>query len=200
VKNGRVDYTKIDVAKLDNYLKAVAAAKVPADKNAAIALYVDAYNAIVLKAVLDNKRPRSVLDVKDFFDVKKYNVAGKTVSLNQLEKEVLNPFAKDPRTHMVLVCGAVGCPILEEKPFAGSDVNARLDAATKRYLAGPTGAVAESGALKLSMIFNWYKADFGGDAGVLAFVKKHLPADAAQKAGDAPKITFIDYNWTLNQQ
>jgi hypothetical protein len=154
----------------------------------------------VLRGVLDNKRPRSVLDVKGFFDDKKYKVAGQTVSLNQLEKEVLNPFAKDPRTHMVLVCAAVGCPILEEKPYAGSDIDARLDAATRRYLSGPTGAVAAANELKLSKIFDWYKADFGGDAGVVAFVKKHLPADAAAKAGDNPKVSYIEYNWTLNQQ
>lgn len=205
VANGRVAYASIDSAKLDLYLKAVGTAKVPEDRSQAIAFYVDAYNAYVLRAVLDHKRPRSVLDVKDFFDEKKYLVAGKTLSLNQLEKEQLNPFAKDPRTHFVLVCAAVGCPILEDKPYAGSDVNARLEAATRRYLSGPTGAIAETGALKLSMIFSWYAADFvgiegGGDPGVLSFVKKYLPAEASQKAGNAPKISYLDYNWTLNQQ
>lgn len=203
VKNGRVDYQAIaekDRSKLDAYLAAVARASVPSDKNAAIAMYIDAYNALVLKAVIDHKRPRSVLDVKGFFEAKTYEVAGKSVSLDQLEKKVINPLAKDPRTHMALVCGAVGCPILEERPYAGSDLNQRLDAAAARYLSGPTGALAADGELKLSKIFDWYKADFGGDGGVLAFVKKYLPAETLKKVGPSPKIAYLDYNWTLNQQ
>ena len=73
VKNGRVDYKGLadkDLKKLDSYVKALAAAKDPSDKNEAIAMYVDAYNAFVLKAVIDKGRPRSVLDKKDFFDEK----------------------------------------------------------------------------------------------------------------------------------
>lgn len=203
VKNGRVDYKGLgdkDLRKLDGYLDAVDEAKVPADRLQAIAFYVDAYNALVLRSVIKHGRPRSVLDVKDFFDEKIHRVAGKTVSLNQLEKEVLNPFAKDPRTHMVLVCGAVGCPILDPAPYTGSDVDARLDAAAQRYLAGPTGAVAKEGAVELSKIFDWYARDFGGENGVVAFVKRFLAPEASARVGAAPKVSFFDYNWTLNQQ
>lgn len=203
VKGGRVDYRAIsgaELKKLDGYLAAVAAAPIPTDRLAAIAFYVDAYNALILRAVITHGRPRSVLDVKDFFDAKSWLVAGKTLSLNQLEKEVLGPLAQDPRTHMVLVCGAVGCPILEDRPYAGSDLEARLDAATRRYLAAPAGAVVERGALKLSKIFDWYDRDFGGPAGVVSFVLRHLDPGARAIAGDNPKVTFTDYNWTLNQQ
>jgi len=203
VKEGRVDYKGLadkDLNKLDAYLAYVADAKVPADRSAAIGLYVDAYNALVLRAVIASGYPRSVLDVKDFFDAKKHKVAGKTLSLNELEKSVLNPFAKDPRTHFVLVCAAVGCPILEGTPYSGSDLDKRFDAATRRYLAGPTGAVASEGLIKLSKIFDWYIGDFGGPEARLAFVKKHLPADAAKRAGATPKVDFIEYDWTLNKK
>jgi hypothetical protein len=203
VKNGRVAYKTVkekDLAKLDSYLAAVAEAKVPSDRLQAIGFYVDAYNANVIRQVIAHDFPRSVLDVKGFFDDKVVKVAGKTVSLNQLEKEILNPFAKDPRTHMVLVCGAVGCPILEETPYAGSDVNTRLDAAAKRYMSGPTGAQSSPGELRLSHILDWYKTDFGGDEGALAFARKYASKDALERAGATPKITYIDYNWTLNAQ
>lgn len=203
VKDGLVDYKGLaanDMAKLEGVMAAIGSRSAPEERDARIGFYTDAYNAIVLYAVLKNDRPRSVLDVEGFFKEAKFKVAGQDVTLDQLEKEVLNPFAKDPRTHFVLVCGAVGCPILESTPYEGSDVDARMDAATRRYLASPTGAVVKDGALELSQIFNWYKADFGGDAGVTAFVKKHLPEELAKKAGDAPKVSYIDYNWTLNQQ
>lgn len=203
VKNGRVDYKALgerDLVKLDRYVKALGLARVPEERDAAVAMMIDAYNAFVLKSVIEKGRPRSVLDKKDFFSNAEWNFAGKNVSLDELEKKLLNPRAKDPRTHFVLVCGAVGCPILEGQPYAGGSLEARFDAATRRYLASPAGAQVESGALKLSKIFDWYAADFGGEAGAVAFVKKHLSAEAAAKAGDAPKISYLDYNWTLNQQ
>jgi uncharacterized protein DUF547 len=201
VRNGRVDYKGLaanDLARLDAYLKAVGEATAPKDKSQAIAFYVDAYNATVLRAVIEHKMPKSVLDVKGFFDAEKHRIAGKDLTLNQLEKEVLNPFAKDPRTHMVLVCGAIGCPILESKPYTGGDIQARMDEAARRYLSGPTGLNAADGGLKVSHIFEWYAADFGGPDGVVAFLKKYGKKDVVEKAGPSPKISYVDYNWVLN--
>jgi hypothetical protein len=203
VKDGRVDYKAIEaeeMPRLSAYLEGVAKAKMPEERNARIGFLADAYNALVIRSVIANGRPRSVLDVKGFFNEQKHTVAGQQVTLDELEKKVLNPFAQDPRTHFVLVCAAVGCPILESRSFAGSDMDQRMDEATRRYLSSPFGAQVGDGALKLSMIFQWYEADFGGAAGVLAFVKKHLPPEQAKRLGDAPKIEPIDYNWTLNQK
>lgn len=203
VKDGLVDYKaieKTDKASLERFLSAVAAAKLPEGKDARVGFYIDAYNALVIGAVIREGRPRSVLDVKGFFNEKKYTVAGQSVTLDELEKKILNPLAKDPRTHMVLVCGAVGCPILESKPYQGTDLEARMDAATRRYLSTRHGAQVAESKLELSRIFDWYKGDFGGEAGVLEFAKKHLSADGQKKLGPAPKVTFLEYNWTLNQQ
>jgi hypothetical protein len=203
VKDGLVDYKGIEKkskASLDRFLVAVAEAKLPEGRDERIAFYIDAYNALVLGAVLREGRPRSVLDVKGFFDTKKHVVAGKTVTLDELEKKILNPLAKDPRTHMVLVCGAVGCPILEPKPYQGTALSTRMDAATRRYLASRHGAVVQDGQVALSRIFDWYKADFGGEAGALAFVRRHLKDADAKRLGAEPKVSYLEYNWTLNQQ
>lgn len=203
VKDGRVDYAALaqnDAEKLDAVVLSIAKRELPDDRDAKLGFYIDAYNALVIHAVLRNDRPRSVLDVEGFFKEASFEVANEQLTLDQLEKGVINPLAKDPRTHFVLVCGAVGCPILESTPFEGSDLDKRMDVATRRYLASPHGAKVEDGSLSLSQIFNWYKDDFGGEAGVVTFVKKHLPKEKAKKAGDAPKVAFIDYNWTLNQQ
>ena len=203
VKNGRVDYKGLaanDLPQLDRYVAYVGSETLPNRRNERIGFLIDAYNALVLRAVIKHNRPRSVLDVKDFFKARVHRVAGKTVSLDQLEKEILNPYAKDPRTHFVLVCAAVGCPILESKPFYGDDVSRRMDRATRRYLAGSTGARVSNGGVALSKIFDWYAKDFGGADGVRAFVLKHLPASATKQAGAKPAVSFLDYNWTLNQQ
>jgi DNA-binding Lrp family transcriptional regulator len=203
VKDGLVDYKRIEKnekAKLEKFITALAEAKLPEDRDARVAFYIDAYNALVIAAVIREGRPRSVLDVKGFFNEKKHTVAGRTVTLDELEKKILNPLAQDPRTHMVLVCAAVGCPVIENVPYQGSDLSARMDAAARRYLASRHGAVVKPEDLALSRIFDWYKADFGGDAGVLEFARRYLPADAKAKLGASPKVSYLEYNWTLNQQ
>ncbi|MBI2375236.1 MAG: DUF547 domain-containing protein, partial [Deltaproteobacteria bacterium] len=143
--------------------------------------------------------PVQVLKVPGFFDKTTWKVAGKDVTLDALEKTVIKQVAKaDPRTHMVLVCGAKGCPVLENKAYLGTEIDKRLDAATKKYLKSPAGAVLSDGAVQLSQIFEWYSADFGGAKGVIDFVKKHL-GDDAKRLGDAPKVSYISYDWNLNK-
>lgn len=202
VKDGRVDYRGLEqksLKLLDNYLSKVGAAELPKARNARIGFLVDAYNALVLRSVISHGRPRSVLDVKGFFKEEKHRVAGRDLTLDELEKKVLNPFAKDPRTHFVLVCGAVGCPILEARPFLGANVEKRMEAATRRYLASPSGARRSGAQLSVSKIFDWYAADFGGKAGAKEFILPRLPEAARSGLEEKRDLGFIDYNWTLNQ-
>lgn len=208
---GRVDYKTLaakDLSLLKDVVGWFAKAEVPSGQSDKIGFFIDAYNVSVLNAVIAHGRPRSVLDVQGFFSAERHTVAGRTVTLDQLEKEILKPIASDPRIHFALVCGAVGCPILETKPYADANsdsdsagaMEARLERAATRYLASPTGAITEPNHLKLSKIFDWYAEDFGGKAKAEAFARARLPANSLEILGPAPTVGFIDYNWTLNQQ
>ncbi|NJK89646.1 MAG: DUF547 domain-containing protein [Myxococcales bacterium] len=141
VERGLVDYAGLarDRADLDAYVDAIGRASLPASKEAKIAFYIDAYNALVLRSVLDAHRPDSVLKVEGFFAGRTHRVAGQEVTLDALEKKVLNPLAKDPRTHFVLVCAALGCPPLDDVPYAGRPLESRLARATRTYLASLEG-------------------------------------------------------------
>lgn len=207
VKDGLVDYRGLEkhsLKELELFLDA--AAKVPASgpaagsKAARIALYIDTYNALVLRAVIRHERPRSVLDVKDFFKKRSYDFFGRTLSLDDLEKELIRSAEESGRYHMAVVCAAVSCPILESVPYQGSDLSRRLDAAARRYLASRHGAVVSEGKIALSRIFEWYEPEFGGKAGVLEFVRRYLSPEARAKLGSDPAVSYLEYNWTLNQQ
>ena len=55
--------------------------------------------------------------------------------------------------------------------------------------------------LVLSKIFDWYKTDFGGDAGLREFVKKGIEAPSMKQAlasAQSVKIAFMEYDWTIN--
>lgn len=200
--DGLVDYRGLardDSGALDAYLARVAEAKPPAQRAEALAFYADAYNALVLRSVIRAGFPRSVLDVKGFFDKTTHVVAGRTLTLDALEKEVIKPLG-NPLHHFILVCGAVGCPTLEPRPLVGTDVEARAEAAARRYLATAHGARRAAPAIQLSRIFEWYAADFGGPAGVRAWVRPRLPAALAAELGADTPLLSLDYNWTLNQR
>jgi enoyl-CoA hydratase/carnithine racemase len=187
--DGLVDYRGLardDLAALDGYLARVAEARAPAARADALAFYADAYNALVIRGVIRAGFPRSVLDVKGFFDKATHAVAGRGLTLDALEKEVIRPLG-NPLHHFILVCGAVGCPSLEPRALVGSDVEARAEAAARRYLATAHGARRAAPSLQLSRIFEWYAADFGGPAGVRAWVRPRLPAALAAELGpDTP--------------
>jgi hypothetical protein len=54
----------------------------------------------------------------------------------------------------------------------------------------------------VSELFRWYPHDFGGRAGMLAFIRRYAPARVRDEL-DARQIKtthgFIPWDWTLNQ-
>jgi hypothetical protein len=202
VEDGLVDYARLarkDLPRLERFLDAVAEADLPASKNARVGILVDAYNALVLRSVIRHDIPSSVLNVDGFFDEETHRVAGRDLTLDALEKRVLGPIAQDARIHFVLVCAAKGCPILERAPYSGSDMDARMEAAARRYVRSPAGARVVGEDLQLSKIFQWYAEDFGGRAGTLRFVRSRLAPERRRKLSSVPEITFFEYDWSVNR-
>ena len=127
----------------------------------------------------------------------------------------------DPRIHFALNCGANSCP-----PIGVYDVDnpekldSQLHLASKGFLSSAANVQldAATGIAKLSMLFKWYKSDFGAtDMDIVRFVgangdektKARVDAFLAAVAGDgdgdgkggvAPTLTvqWIEYDWGLN--
>ena len=76
-----------------------------------LAFYINAYNALVIKAVLAKLPIDSVMSAPGFFDREKHVVAGQEMTLNHLENEIIRSarFA-EPRIHFLVNCASVGCP------------------------------------------------------------------------------------------
>ncbi len=173
----------------------------PADssRDGRFAFHINAYNAWMLRLVLDSYPIKSVQDIApDFgvFTAPRITVAGKKISLNQLEKEMLIPEYKDPRVHFAINCASIGCPPLLNSAFTAAKLSAQLDTQTKSFANKGVGAVLVTGKkVKLSSIFDWYAADFKASGGAVAFLNKHrtdpIPADA--------KVSYFDYDWSLNE-
>lgn len=206
--DGRVDYGALarDRAPLERFLAATRDARPEVwARNEQIAFWVNAYNARVLDGVVRRPGLKSVLDpgrtlgvpTLGFFHEKR-RTAGRSLSLNDIEHEILRKRFREPRMHFVLNCASASCPALPARALSAATLDASLDAAARAFLADRgKNPVVSGGALRLSSIFQWYRGDFEAAAGSLpAFLRRHLPADTAIPP-DA-RIEFVDYDWSLN--
>jgi hypothetical protein len=209
-EQGMVRYGLLDdpgrIAPLELVVTSYATAPLPTERNARLAMWCNAYNANVL--VLAHRASRrsgfvSVEKEAGFFDGQTVTVAGRSVTLNDLENKLIRPLG-DPRIHAALVCAARSCPPLRNEPFDPAGLDEQLDDQCRRWINDPSRNRAAGSSLALSRIFQWYGQDFTGPPhdGVAGFVKRFAAPDGAigrLLAEDAdPSVTFLEYDWTLN--
>jgi hypothetical protein len=186
-----------DLQALRGVVDGIASAPKPAGKSPeALAFYLNAYNAWILNEALAKYPTKSVKDPLFIFFMRKgITVAGEKTSFSKLEKEIIIPRFNEPRIHMALNCASRSCPPLLNEPYNGAKLEAQLDAQSRLFVNSEPGVRPIAGGAEVSSIFNWYKEDFGGPAGVLKFINRYrsvpLPANA--------KITFQKYDWGLNE-
>ena len=199
-----VNYDKASERRKDlkAYLQEVASAKTHNwTPNAKLAFYINAYNALVLEAVLQHKRPQSVLKVSGFFEKVKYKVAGELLTLNALEEKKIRSF-NDPRIHFAVNCGSKDCPPLAPFEYDADKLQDQLEKQTRLFLArkGEVQVKDEQKTIEVSMLFKWYEKDWGSRAKVLSFISKYR-SDLKQKLDDPSfKLVYREYNWNLNQK
>jgi hypothetical protein len=172
-----------------------------------LAFWINAYNLLAIKAVLDQYPTRSIRDggtlLRPIWKRKVGAAAGREYALDDIEHGILRPEFKDPRVHMAIVCASLSCPDLRREPFAGARLDAQLDDEARRFLANPTKGLAPSAdgrSARVSSIFKWFREDFAPAGGVVAFIRaKAGPELAPRLAGltDA-RLTYLDYDWSLN--
>lgn len=204
VRDGLVDYAGLraqDAKALQDYLAAMATVEVgKLGRDEQFAYYVNVYNATMLQAALDKtaKDAKWTPAAAEFgvFKEKIVRLAAGTVSLDHLENEILRPQFKDARVHVALVCGARSCPPLLPRAYEAQDLGRVLDANMKAFLRDASrNRIADGKAMSVSKLFEWFQADFGGEAGV-----RKMIADEFGEAAAARKIGYLDYSWELNAQ
>jgi hypothetical protein len=167
-------------------------------KQQQLAFYINAYNAWILHEALGKYPTKSVKDALfTFFTGKRITVAGQQMSFNALEKDTIRSKFNDPRVHFALNCASRSCPPLSRQAFTSGNLEGQFETLAKGYVNSDKGVRYNAAAktAELSKIFDWYKDDFKGEGGPLAFINKRR---SAQIAADA-KISYQDYDWGLNE-
>lgn len=207
-ERGRVNYTKLKAnpEKFEAYLDLLAFAK-PEELsyNEQLTFWINAYNALVIKGVIDHYPITSVRKVKlfnGFFSRLKFQVAGKMYTLDQIEHGIIREEFVDPRAHFVLVCASRSCPPLWTRAYTAETLEERLETATLNFLRNPEHVRIDRAKrhVYVSKIFKWYDDDFKeGYEGVADFLADYLPPEDAEflESTDV-KFRYLDYDWTLN--
>ena len=166
-------------------------------KEEKLAFYINAYNILALKTVLNHWPVQSIKDAGSFIYPVWYRdagkIGGKTVTLNEIEHEVLRPMG-EPRIHFAIVCASVSCPDLRTEAYTAAELHRQLNDQAQRFLDNPSkGFIAENSQAHISQIFDWFRGDFKKRDSVKAFIRNHikLPENIKLK-------TDLPYNWSVN--
>ena len=210
-QQGLVDYNRISKSsRFKEYMESLKSVKVEElSRNGQLALWLNAYNAVTIDKVIKWKPKKSVRETlipevwtsTKFFTTRDHVVAGRQLSQDDIENEILRKELKDPRIHFAIVCASSSCPPLARFAFTEENVQANLEEETRKYINSSRGTrigYAEN-TFYLSKIFDWFSSDFKSKSGtVLGFIKSYLSKEAMSFLERDPKITYIHYDWALN--
>ncbi len=193
---------------LADYLDELAATPISAyNRDEQRAYWINLYNALTVKVVLDHYPVRSIRKIRISpgllavgpWGKKLVTVEGEPLSLDDIEHRILRPIWRDPRIHYAVNCAAISCPSLQEDAFTGSNVDALLTRAAREYGNSAYGAEVRNGRLVVSSLYRWYKEDFGGsDEGVINHLRQYADAPLAASLSGAKRIADDRYDWGLN--
>jgi hypothetical protein len=196
------------------------------DRGPRLAFWTNIYNTAVIHGVIELGLERSVKEYPGFFDRITYEIGGSRFSLNEMEHgllrgnrrhpyRVLKPFRErdprlefaivplDPRIHFALVCGARSCPPIGF--YEAEQIDFQLGLAAMSFINSPQVKILpEEKTVFISMIFKWYKIDFGGSDRALLDTLLNYLDEGKDKAfleenRNQIRIRYQPYDWNLNQ-
>lgn len=196
------------------------------DRKEAIAFWVNLYNVIVIHGVIELNIRDSVKEVPRFFRRMHYLIGGYSYTPDTIEHGILRANRRppdslfrllgsrdprlrhslgemDPRVHFALVCASSSCPPIDI--YTAENLDRELDQAGRSFVGGG-GLILdrETGSVRLSRIFDWYKEDFGKSLPerlrfLAGFVYNRDDAEYIRANADTLRVKYQPYDWRLNR-
>src|SRR6476661_55802 len=147
VRDGLVYYRALrsERGRLDRYAASlnVSAATYDAwSREHKMAFWINAYNAFVLQTVIDrypikgaskSYPPNSIRQIPGAFEQIKHRAAGRSVTLDEIEKTILPEF-KDPRLYLALGRGSIGSGRLRSEAYTADRLKDQLADVPKEFV------------------------------------------------------------------
>lgn len=231
VRDGFVYYRalKLERARLDEYVAQLAATGAPQldrlSRDAQLAFWLNAYNALVLRTVIDrypiqgasaNYPKQSIRQIPGAFDRATHSVGGRMLTLDQIEQTVLTEF-HDPRVFLAMGRGAVGGGRLHSEAFAADRLEAQLAGVAAECVrrAECVRVDRDADTFTVSPVFSWREKEFVNaysaaapalfaerspiERAVLAFVGPTLLATEREVVEkNTFHLAYRPFDWSLN--
>jgi len=186
-------------------------------ENEKIAFLINVYNAITLESIINqNPLKGSIKDIFGVWNFNKHTVMERSLTLDNIEHDILRKDFQEPRIHAALVCAAISCPPLRQEPYTGENLDEQLDDQVRKWLSSPTGLQIDrtQNRVAISSIFDWFGKDwqtkyaiegtFTGSAkerSALNFISNYVnPEDKEYLEQGNYKLNYLNYDWSLNRQ
>jgi hypothetical protein len=204
---GMVNYKGLqtDKSELDAYLKTLSdnAPQKSWSENDQKAFWINAYNAYTVSLILQHYPVKSIKNIggsiykiNTAWDIKFINIGGEKYDLNNIEHKMLRRKFEDPRIHFAIVCASMSCARLSRDAYTGDKLEAQLEAASKDFLNDKAKNNIRADKADLSKYFTWYQGDFTKKGSLVDYINKY----SQTKINSNTKISYLDYNWSLNEQ
>ena len=200
VINQQVDYASLSLKSEDIHSLTTYAGSFTVDKTDTLnfqAYWINMYNLLVIKQVIENYPISSPMEVAGFFDKVKYDVGDNAYTLNEVEHEILYGNFDEPMFHFVLVCGAKGCPPIVNFAYRPEMLNEQMEIQTRAALNDPEFIKVDDAneKVQISEIFKWYPEDFENHSGTsIKYINKYR----TKTISESYNVSFYTYNWALN--
>jgi len=186
-------------------------------ENEKIAFLINVYNAITLESIINqNPLKGSIKDIFGVWNFNKHTVMERSLTLDNIEHDILRKDFQEPRIHAALVCAAISCPPLRQEPYTGENLDEQLDDQVRKWLSSPNGLQIDrtQNRVAISSIFDWFGKDwqtkyaiegtFTGSAkerSALNFISNYVnPEDKEYLEQGNYKLNYLNYDWSLNRQ
>lgn len=178
-------------------------------KNEKISFWINVYNILAIKLVLDHYPVKSIKDIGSWFNLvwnEKAGIVGnRPYSLNDIEHGILRKM-KEPHIHSAIVCASVSCPDITKQSYKPDNLSSQLDSQIRLLLANEGKGFfvsQDQSTIYVSSIYKWFKDDFQVNGGVINCLKKHAPEEKRKylkylETGDY-SLKYLDFNWNLNE-
>ena len=204
VRDGVVDYPAIQTdERFQAYMDYLATADPDslATRDDQLAFWINAYNALAIKGVLDGLSTGSFVSRVRFFTAD-YTLAGRKIDLYDLEHEVIIPFG-EPRIHFAIVCASTSCPKLISEAYLANTLDQQLERNTRVFINNEAENKFNKSRMtaRISKIFDWFADDFvAHSTTVQQYIAQYIddPAIASALRNDEYQIWFLSYDWSLN--
>ena len=203
VKDGAVDYPAIaNDARLTGFINDLAKPAPLNGREEKLVYYMNAYNAFVIKGILDGLSPASFFGRQRFFKLTSYRLNGQDINLDALEHTVIRAL-REPRIHFSIVCASRSCPKQRSDAYTTAKLETQLDENARNFINDKfrNRFDSQTRTAYVSEIFKWFEGDFVKSAGsVQKFIARYVadPKVAQELVKDSYQIKYITYDWNLN--